>query len=416
MPLPPGSSTQYASDTPPVNSYQIGRSGNTTTERQAISNFWAFPITQGFGPTDEPLDSAYGGYPHFNKGFDFATPLGTQVRPVVPGTVISVGDKGDGWGLRVWVQDANGDIHSYGHLSSIGVKEGQRVSSSTVLGQSGSSGKSTGPHLSYDVFGSDGQFKDPSEYLSTVAPQAVAEYNISKGGSPTPGVRKAQGPTNGLPSINDYYITDPETGETYFDASYWDDLKKAREIQEMEKGDGINQLATYADAIIKQLSLEIDAGQLEVQKASEILRARVEGFKTAQDAYNGAAFKYGAPVGAKYIPGSEPGGYATTTLGLPSREANAIVNDPYKEALALYGDAQSRMGAVKTPSIPDISSMLRPGSQAVAGVGAGSTPPAPPSTPPPAPGSTTVAGGVNPETDPKLREEWEYNELASRFA
>jgi murein DD-endopeptidase MepM/ murein hydrolase activator NlpD len=125
-----------------------------------MATWMQYPITQGFGPTAEPLDS--GG---FNKGYDYATPMGTPIEALVGGTVISAGDSGDGWGLSVKVQDEYGNTHNYGHLSEINVRPGQQVGGDMLLGLSGNSGKSTGPHLSYDVWGADGGYIDPAEYL-----------------------------------------------------------------------------------------------------------------------------------------------------------------------------------------------------------------------------------------------------------
>lgn len=119
-------------------------------------SFTSYPITQGFGPTNEPLDS--GG---FNKGYDFATPLGTPIEALVGGTVISAGDSGDGWGISVKVLDAQGNTHNYGHLSSVNVQPGQTIGTNTLLGASGNTGKSTGPHLSYDVWDANGGYFDP---------------------------------------------------------------------------------------------------------------------------------------------------------------------------------------------------------------------------------------------------------------
>lgn len=133
-----------------------------------MPNWWDMPITQGFGPTDEPLDSGYAGYAHFNKGLDYGTPAGTPVTANVGGKVIAAGPGSEGWGTRVWVQDANGLIHNYGHLDSAAVQVGQQVTPGMLLGSSGNTGNSTGPHLSYDVWkqGPNGyEYIDPSQFI-----------------------------------------------------------------------------------------------------------------------------------------------------------------------------------------------------------------------------------------------------------
>jgi hypothetical protein len=129
-------------------------------------DWWEYQVTQGFGPTNESLDSGYGGYAHFNKGIDFGVPAGTPVRSVVSGTVISAGDVGDGWGTRVWIQDAQGNTHNLGHLGSATVTVGQTVLAGQQVGISGNTGASTGPHVSYDVWDPAGNYFDPSAYIA----------------------------------------------------------------------------------------------------------------------------------------------------------------------------------------------------------------------------------------------------------
>lgn len=122
-------------------------------------------ISQGFGPTEEKLDGPYAGYDHFNKGIDFAASAGTPVSATAGGKVISAGDSGDGWGLSVKIRDASGYTHNYGHLSSINVKAGDTIGEGASVGKVGSTGKSTGPHLSYDVWDEDGTFVDPQKWV-----------------------------------------------------------------------------------------------------------------------------------------------------------------------------------------------------------------------------------------------------------
>lgn len=150
-------------------------------------SWMTYQMTQGFGPTGEPLDSGYAGHANFNKGYDYGMPVGTSVDVAVPGTVVAAGDQGDGWGISVKVRDADGYIHNYGHLSAVNVQPGQQVGAGAVIGASGNTGKSTGPHLSYDVLSPDGQYVDPKQWLSgkvgdskareTVAPEEAITMN-----------------------------------------------------------------------------------------------------------------------------------------------------------------------------------------------------------------------------------------------
>jgi len=126
--------------------------------------------TNDFGPTDEVLDGSYTDengnyYEHFNKGLDFGMAEGTPIDAVVGGTVISAKDSDDGWGVSVKIKDANGYTHNYGHLQGVKVAQGQQVNAGDIIGESGNTGRSSGPHLSYDVWRPDGYFVDPTSYV-----------------------------------------------------------------------------------------------------------------------------------------------------------------------------------------------------------------------------------------------------------
>lgn len=64
------------------------------------------------------------------------------------------GQKGSGYGGYgnvVAIKDSSGNVHVYGHLDSVSVKKGQKISSGVLLGKSGNTGRSTGAHLHYEV-------------------------------------------------------------------------------------------------------------------------------------------------------------------------------------------------------------------------------------------------------------------------
>lgn len=159
-----------------------------------MPEWWEYPVTQGFGPTDEPLDSGYAGHAHFNKGIDYGVPRGTPITAPVAGKVIAAGPGNEGWGTRVWVQDAEGHIHNFGHLDSAAVRVGDFVQPGQLVGASGNTGKSTGPHLSYDVWTPSGEYIDPGRFLggppmappAQTPPPQVDEFGfpISPGAAP----------------------------------------------------------------------------------------------------------------------------------------------------------------------------------------------------------------------------------------
>jgi murein DD-endopeptidase MepM/ murein hydrolase activator NlpD len=83
--------------------------------------------------------------PH--KGTDYAVPIGTPIRVVASGRVVAAGDSGGASGVFVKVSHSGGQESQYLHLSEVAVTAGDRVLPGTIIGQSGNTGRSTGPHL-----------------------------------------------------------------------------------------------------------------------------------------------------------------------------------------------------------------------------------------------------------------------------
>lgn len=86
----------------------------------------------------------------FHKGLDIAVAYGSDVRAAAAGTVIFSGQKG-GYGNCVIVSHGNGLATLYGHLSQLVSKVNEKVKVGQVIAKSGNSGRSTGPHLHYEV-------------------------------------------------------------------------------------------------------------------------------------------------------------------------------------------------------------------------------------------------------------------------
>ncbi len=123
-------------------------------------------------PLSGPLEvtSPFGGRidPFFGKmamhtGVDLREPTGTPARATAAGKVISAGRKG-GYGNLVEIDHGNGLTTRYGHLSVILVEEGQTVDALEIIGKVGSTGRSTGSHLHYEVR-VDGEPVDPMRFL-----------------------------------------------------------------------------------------------------------------------------------------------------------------------------------------------------------------------------------------------------------
>ena len=100
----------------------------------------------------------------FHSGIDYAAPKGTKVLSAGAGTVTFVGQI-SGYGNVVEVTHMNGLVTRYGHLSAFLAKEGQKVSTGTPIARVGSTGRSTGPHLHFEVRRSDSAV-DPTRYLN----------------------------------------------------------------------------------------------------------------------------------------------------------------------------------------------------------------------------------------------------------
>ena len=90
------------------------------------------------------------GRPAFHTGIDFREQSGAPVFATAPGKVSAAGANG-GYGLMVEIDHGNGLTTRYAHLSAILVAEDQTVSGRQLIGRVGSTGRSTGPHLHYEV-------------------------------------------------------------------------------------------------------------------------------------------------------------------------------------------------------------------------------------------------------------------------
>jgi len=116
-------------------------------------------VSSTFGWRQDPM----GGGVEFHKGTDIAMPVGQDVQAAQAGKVVSVGDE-SGYGLTVVVSHEGGLSTRYAHLSEALVKVGDAVARGQVIAKSGSSGKSTGPHLHFEVI-QEGQPVDPGGFV-----------------------------------------------------------------------------------------------------------------------------------------------------------------------------------------------------------------------------------------------------------
>ena len=106
-------------------------------------------LSSGFGYRNESVFTDHGH--HFHKGVDFAARSGSPVISSADGTVTFTGYDENGFGNLVIVDHGYGLKTYYGHLSSIETKIGTTVKKAEIIGRVGNTGKSTGPHLHYEV-------------------------------------------------------------------------------------------------------------------------------------------------------------------------------------------------------------------------------------------------------------------------
>ncbi|TDP47964.1 M23 family metallopeptidase [Zavarzinia compransoris] len=112
-----------------------------------------------FGTRRDPINRRLA----FHAGLDFGGAVGTAVFATAPGEVVKAGWAG-AYGRQVRVRHAFGVESSYSHLSAISVKVGDRIEVGDVVGKLGSSGRSTGPHLHYEVR-LDNKPQDPIRFI-----------------------------------------------------------------------------------------------------------------------------------------------------------------------------------------------------------------------------------------------------------
>ncbi len=129
-------------------------------ERKARQR-WVLPIA---GAT---FTSGYGWrWGRMHNGNDFATPVGTPLVAMSSGRVVSAGFEG-GYGNKVEIEYWDGTVSWYAHMNSISVSVGQSVESGDLVGRSGNTGHSTGPHLHLEIHPGGGGAVDPAPWLSS---------------------------------------------------------------------------------------------------------------------------------------------------------------------------------------------------------------------------------------------------------
>lgn len=150
----------YSRGTAPSSVYRNGK------DRSAGIQFSIFPVqgrmTNSYGFRSNPFGT---GETEFHAGLDVAAPTGTPVVAAADGIVVFSGVKG-GYGNVVIIEHAGNEVVTrYGHLSQLNVKAGDVVAGGTLIGLVGSTGRSTGPHLHYEIR-IDGKAQHPLNFYA----------------------------------------------------------------------------------------------------------------------------------------------------------------------------------------------------------------------------------------------------------
>ncbi len=114
---------------------------------QPVSNKKLKRLASGYGYRVDPIYKIA----KFHEGMDFSAPIGTEVFATGDGVVETVNYSFGGYGNEIIINHGYGYKTRYAHLSRFQVKQGQKVKRGDLIGNIGSTGKSTGPHLHYEV-------------------------------------------------------------------------------------------------------------------------------------------------------------------------------------------------------------------------------------------------------------------------
>lgn len=134
-------------------------------------------ISSGFGYRTDPFTGAAA----FHAGLDFRGPVGAPIFAAAKGVVSFVGQR-SGYGNCIEVDHGNGLMTRYAHMSAFRAHRGQAIAAGQVIGAIGSTGRSTGPHLHFEVRINDRPV-NPRPFLEN-APHVLEEIHAARTGAP----------------------------------------------------------------------------------------------------------------------------------------------------------------------------------------------------------------------------------------
>jgi murein DD-endopeptidase MepM/ murein hydrolase activator NlpD len=128
--------------------------------RAAVAHAWQMPIKNPVKTSNFGLR-----WGRLHEGEDFAVPVGTDLASMSTGTVVFAGQE-SGFGNLVKIRYWDGTVTFFGHMSRITATAGEAVEPGHVVGQSGNTGHSTGPHLHLEVHPGGGAAANPAPWLA----------------------------------------------------------------------------------------------------------------------------------------------------------------------------------------------------------------------------------------------------------
>lgn len=148
-------------------------SASRSSARTSTSGASDSGSSEASGPESwvQPLEnvvftSPYGArWGRLHAGQDYAASIGTPLRSMSSGTVVYAGAM-QGYGNTVDIKYWDGTVSRYGHMDSIAVSVGQKVSPGEVVGATGNTGRSTGPHLHVEIHPGGGEAIDPAPWFA----------------------------------------------------------------------------------------------------------------------------------------------------------------------------------------------------------------------------------------------------------
>lgn len=147
-----------------------------------ILNKDKFKIVSHFGMRYDPV---YRNVKKMHEGIDFSCAVGTNVRATGDGIIAEVNYSNRGYGNEVIIDHGFGYKTRYAHLSKITVRKGQKVNRGEVLGKVGSTGKSVGPHLHYEVLKNNRPLNPINFFYLDLSPEEydqMVEASAQEGG------------------------------------------------------------------------------------------------------------------------------------------------------------------------------------------------------------------------------------------